>query len=109
MALKTGWWSLLMVLLALPLAGQSPLQWPVPPPGPPRRTVFPRILIGPAELTRLLKAGGAVPLDARGAGPYAAGHLPGAVLAGEGIAGDGTVAVVYGEKDGDDREEVARL
>lgn len=102
MALKTALWSL-PLLLAL---SQSPLQFPVPPPGPPRHTALPEILIGPAELARLLKAGGAVPLDAREAGPYAQGHLPGASSAGGGLPQAGVV-IVYGEG-GAGREEVAR-
>jgi thiosulfate/3-mercaptopyruvate sulfurtransferase len=106
MVLKTArWTSVLLLFLALPGAGQSPLQWPVPPAGPPRKTVFPKILIGPAELSRLLKTG-AVSLDAREPGPYAEGHLPGALSAREGLPGAGTVAL-YGE--GDDCEEIARL
>jgi rhodanese-related sulfurtransferase len=103
MVLKTVRWISVLLLLAPPLAGQSPLQWPVPPPGPARKTVFPEVLIGPAELARLLRAG-AVPLDARGAGPYAESHLPGALSAEEGLPDAGTL-VVYGN----DREEVARL
>jgi thiosulfate/3-mercaptopyruvate sulfurtransferase len=103
----------------------SPLQWPVPPPGPPRETVLPRVLIGVAELAGALAAGGTIAMDTRGAGPFAAGHLPGAVpawsasgkidevedpgrlraqLAGLGISGRETVAIY-----GDDREADARL
>ncbi|HEX9944638.1 MAG TPA: rhodanese-like domain-containing protein [Thermoanaerobaculia bacterium] len=127
MAMKTGWRATVFFLLgaAAPLAGQrSPLQWPVPPPAPPREPVFPRVLIGARELAGLLKAGNAVPFDARGTGPYERGHLPGAVpawsaeeespgggervrslLARRGIAGDKAVAL-YGDPD---REAVARL
>ena len=67
MALKTGWRLIFLFLLAAPpLAAQtSPIQWPVPPPGPPRETDLPPVLIGPAALTRALAAG-AVALDARG-------------------------------------------
>jgi thiosulfate/3-mercaptopyruvate sulfurtransferase len=126
MALKTGWRLLFVFLLAAPLlaAQTSPLQWPVPPPGPPRETVLPPLLIGPSELVRAVAAG-AVAIDARGAGPaFAAGHLPGAVpawsagaddsdlarvrarLAAAGIPGEGMVAI-YGEGGG--REAIARL
>ena len=107
MALKTvARWSfaLLLLLPASRLVGQSPLQWPVPPPGPPRRLVFPEILIAPAEAAKLLK-GGATALDARGSEAYAAGHLPGAATAGE--TPPGTI-VVYGGEDGTGREEGAR-
>ena len=106
-----------------PADGQkSPLQWPVPPPGPPREPVFPRLLIDPGELAGRLKAGSAVPLDARDAGLFEKGHLPHAVLAWRpdeevpwgiervralmserGILGDKAV-VIYG-----DREKAARL
>jgi thiosulfate/3-mercaptopyruvate sulfurtransferase len=134
MTLKTGAWTVLLFSLATAaLQGQgSPLQWPVPPPGPPRETGLPRILIGVSELAQALRgnAPSIVPLDARGAGPFAAGHLPGAVpawsageeegedagdprrlrarLAGLGISGRETVAI-YGDGDGDDREADARL
>jgi thiosulfate/3-mercaptopyruvate sulfurtransferase len=101
MALKTAWWSLVLVLLA---PSQSPLQFPVPPPGPPRQSTLPEILIGPTELAQRLKTRGAVPLDARDDGAYAEGHLPGAVSAEEGIP-DSKMVVVYGDGD---REEVAR-
>jgi thiosulfate/3-mercaptopyruvate sulfurtransferase len=126
MARKTGSWAVALLLLAPvpPLAGQdSPLQWPVPPPGPPREVVLPRILIGAGDLARALAAG-AVALDVRDAGRYKEGHLPGAVpvwsaeeegyggidrvrslLAERGITGEGAV-VLYGDPD---REEVARL
>ncbi|HEY0510312.1 MAG TPA: rhodanese-like domain-containing protein [Thermoanaerobaculia bacterium] len=122
MPMKTGGWLFLLVFaVSLPAAGQgSPLQWPVPPPRPPRETVFPRVLIAAPELARALVAGG-VPIDARGAGEFAAGHLPGAVpagsevsadvgrlrarLAGLGISGRERV-VVYGDSD---REAIALL
>jgi thiosulfate/3-mercaptopyruvate sulfurtransferase len=131
-----------LLLGAPPLAAQtSPLQWPVPPPGPRREVVFPRLLIGAAELARAMSAAGAgptaggspaattpaVPIDARGSGPFTAGHLPGAVPAGSalvdpatgagspaplrarlaalGISGSETV-VIYGDAD---REAVAHL
>lgn len=71
----------LLLSAAAPLAGQdSPLKWPVPPPGPPREVRFPRILIGARELHRALAAG-AVPLDVRDTSAYERGHLPGAVPA----------------------------
>jgi thiosulfate/3-mercaptopyruvate sulfurtransferase len=118
------------LFLATALAGQeSPIQWPVPPPGPPREAAAPpRILIGAPELVPLLAAG-AVPVDVRGAGPFTAGHLPGAVpawsageeggadlgglrerLAGLGISGR-EMAVVYGDpqRGNTDREVVARF
>jgi thiosulfate/3-mercaptopyruvate sulfurtransferase len=127
MARKTGWWALALLALGVaPLAGQgSPLQWPVPPPGPPHEAVLPRVLIGVPELAAGMAAGAVpiVPIDARGVGPFAAGHLPGAVpawsagaedgdlgrvrarLAGLGISGAETVAV-YGDAD---RAAIARL
>jgi thiosulfate/3-mercaptopyruvate sulfurtransferase len=129
MAMKTGWWTLILfIILAAAVAGQgSPIQWPVPPPGPPHEAVLPRILIGVPEVARALAADAAVPLlpiDARGAGPFVAGHLPGAVpgwsageegsteagrvrarLAGLGISGQEAI-VIYGDPD---REAVARL
>jgi thiosulfate/3-mercaptopyruvate sulfurtransferase len=126
MASKTGalTFALLLIGMAPALAGQeSPLQWPVPPPGPPREPVFPEILIGIDELARRPVAEVAL-LDVRGAGPYRRGHLPGAapvwspeeeaaggrervraLLAERGITGEGTV-VLYGDAD---REAVARL
>lgn len=123
MALKTGEWILALLLATARLAGQgSPIQWPLPPPGPPRAAVFPRVLIGARELAGALEKG-AIPLDVRGNGLYAAGHLPGAVpawspgeeapeldrvrslLAGRGIGGGETV-VIYGDPD---REESGRL
>jgi thiosulfate/3-mercaptopyruvate sulfurtransferase len=131
MARKTGLWVLAVLLFGpgmLPASqevpGQdSPLKWPVPPPGPPREIVLPQILIGAGELNRAL-AVGAVPLDARDAGSYELGHLAGAVLAwssaeetpwgidrirsllGErGITGEEMV-VLYGDPDA---EAVARL
>ena len=94
-----------LFFFVLPLHGQgSPLQWPVPPPGPPRETVLPRILMSAGELARALEedAGRTVPVDTRGVEAYAAGHVPGAVPAGEDL-GKGTL-VLYG----DDREGVAR-
>jgi thiosulfate/3-mercaptopyruvate sulfurtransferase len=116
----------LLLLLPVALYGQgSPLQWPVPPPGPPRETVLPRVLIGVAELAGALAAGGTIAMDTRGAGPFAAEHLPGAVpawsapgkvdevedpgrlrarLAGLGISGRETIAIY-----GDDRQANARL
>jgi thiosulfate/3-mercaptopyruvate sulfurtransferase len=124
MAMKTGAWAfaLLLVLVAAPpLAAQdSPLKWPVP-----KITAepsFPAILIGAGELGPALEAGGWIALDAREAGSYTAGHLPGAVpgwsaeeavagvrplLAARGISGEETV-VLYGA-DGKDREAVAGL
>jgi thiosulfate/3-mercaptopyruvate sulfurtransferase len=135
MVLKTGQRALvllapLVLVAALPVAGQeSPLQWPVPPPGPPRQTAPSRLLIAASDAAGELAAG-AVPLDARGLGPaFAAGHLPGAVpawsagdedadlarvrsrLAGAGISGAEAV-VLYGEPSGSGdggREAVARL
>lgn len=108
MALKTVRWIAALLLLPAPiLAGQSPLQFPVPSAGPPREVVFPKVLIGPSELARLLKAGGATALDARGEGSYAEGHLPGAVTA-EGSLPEAGMVVVYGETRGTGREEVAR-
>lgn len=114
-----------LLLLSGALAGggqESPLQWPVPPPGPPREPVFPRLLIDPEELAGRLKAGNAVPLDARDAGLFEKGHLPGAasawspeeealggvervrsLMTGRGIADDKAV-VIYGG-----HERVARL
>jgi thiosulfate/3-mercaptopyruvate sulfurtransferase len=125
MAMKPGSWALALLLLsgAPPARSQeSPLRWPVPPPGPPHEPVFPRLLIGPGELAGRLKAGTALPLDARGAGLFERGHLPGAVLAWSpeeeapwklervrslmnerGITGGKTV-VIYG-----DRERAAHL
>src|SRR5262245_21411021 len=84
MAMKPGLWAMAFFLLsqaALTNAQQSPLQWPVPPPGPPREPVFLRLLIDPAELAGHLKARDVVPLDARDAVLFAQGHLPEAVLA----------------------------
>ena len=130
--MKTGESTLILFLLAASIAGpgagqSSPIQWPVPPPGPPREAALPRILIGVPAVARALAAGAvvsAIPMDARGAGPFAAGHLPGAVpgwsageegsegigrlrarLAGLGISGKEAV-VIYGDPD---REAVARL
>ena len=82
MALRTALPLLALILAAPPPpAGQdSPLKWPVPPPGPSREIVFPHILIGAWDLARELAAGG-VPLDVRDAGAYARGHIPGAVPA----------------------------
>lgn len=109
MAMKTGGCCLALFFFVLPLHGQgSPLQWPVPPPGPPRETVFPRILMSAGELARTLEeaAGRTVPVDLRGEAAYAAGHVPGAVPAGNGsmITGGEATLVLYGE----DREEIAR-
>ncbi len=81
--------------LAEPAAQDSPLQWPVPPPGPRQEVRFPHLLIGAAELARALRprpaAGAASPatlaVDARGGAAFAAGHLPGAVPAGSALAG----------------------
>src|SRR4051812_23851236 len=108
MTLKTLGLAPVLLLLGAPaLAAQgSPLQWPVPPPGPRREVVFPRLLIGAAELARALSAAGpqpaagasssptipTIPIDARGAGPFTAGHLPGAVPAGSALAEAGTDA-----------------
>src|SRR4051812_36079480 len=105
MTLKTlGLASVLLLLgAAAPAAQDSPLQWPVPPPGPRREIRFPRLLIGAAELARALPAPSApgaagaagaaspatLPVDARGAAAFAAGHLPGAVPAWSLLAGAG--------------------
>src|SRR5882724_11623529 len=97
MALQTLWLAPLLLLVgAAALAAQgSPLQWPVPPPGPRREIRFPHVLIGAAELARALRpqpaagASSTVPIDARGAGPFTAGHLPGAVPAGSAVAAAG--------------------
>jgi thiosulfate/3-mercaptopyruvate sulfurtransferase len=134
---------LLGLLLGAPalVAQPSPLQWPVPAPGPRREVRFPHLLIGAAELARALRprspAGAAsppstptipmIPIDARGAGPFTAGHLPGAVPAWSAVADDATDAgsldrlrsrlaalgisgpetvVIYGDAD---REAVAHL
>lgn len=110
MAMKTGGCWIALFFFVLPLHGQgSPLQWPVPPPGPPRETVLPRILMSAGELARALEedAGRTVPVDVRGEAAYAAGRLPGAVPAGSGsgmTAGKEETLVLYGE----DREEIAR-
>ena len=123
MAMKTGAWGLALLLAAAPpLAGQdSPLKWPVPSKAAAEPS-FPAILIGAGELAQALKGGGWIALDAREAGRYAAGHLPGAapgwsaeeaasgvrpLLAARGISGEETV-VLYGA-DGKDREAVASL
>jgi thiosulfate/3-mercaptopyruvate sulfurtransferase len=106
MALKTVRWIAAFCLLSAPVASQSPLQFPIPP-AEPRKTIFPQVLIGPSELARLLKAGGVTILDARGEGPYAEGHLPGAVNAG-GSLPEAARVVVYGDTRGAGREEVAR-
>lgn len=125
--MKTVPWTICFLLFwgATPLGGQiSPLQWPVPPPGAPHDPSLPRLLIPAAEAAVLLKAGDAVPLDARGTGPFEAGHLPGGVpvwslqeedeenadrvgplLAARGITGKETV-ILYGDPG---RETVARL
>src|SRR3954454_6600518 len=94
MTLKTlGLVALLFRLGApAPAAQKSPLQWPVPPPGPPRQAVLPHLLIGVPELARALRprpaagAASTVPIDARGAAPFTAGHLPGAVPAWSAVA-----------------------
>jgi thiosulfate/3-mercaptopyruvate sulfurtransferase len=115
MTLKTLGLAPVLLLLGAPtLAAQgSPLQWPVPPPGPRREVVFPRLLIGAAELARALSAAGpqpaagasssptipTIPVDARGAGPFTAGHLPGAVPAGSALAEAGTDATGAGSLD----------
>src|SRR4051812_23651526 len=112
MTLKTLGLAPVLLLLGAPaLAAQrSPLQWPVPPPGPRREVVFPRLLIGAAELARALSAAGpqpaagassspTIPIDARGAGPFTAGHLPGAVPAGSALAEAGTDATDAGSLD----------
>ncbi len=125
MAMNPGLGILALLFLAgaAPPGGQeSPLQWPVPPPGPPREAAFPRLLIDPGELADRLKTGTADLLDLRDAGRFEKGHLPGAIaawspeeevpggvervrslLAERGIAGDKAV-VLYG-----DRERAARL
>lgn len=114
----------LFLSAAAPLAGQSPLQWPLPKPAAPE-PVFPEILVDPAWLETALAAGTAVPLDVRSPEAFAAGHLPGAapawrgeeegdfgigrvrsLLADRGIAGTETV-VLYGGAD--DREAIGRL
>lgn len=122
--MKTALMGILLWLgcAGLPLAGQtSPLQWPVPPPGPPRQP--PRILIRAEDLAGLIAQGKALPLDARGPVEFKRGHLRSAVpawrpeeetggidkvrelVAARGIAGDHTV-VLYGNPD---REAVAHL
>lgn len=107
-----------------PLAGQSPLQWPLPKPPAPE-PVYPEILVSPAWLKAALSQGGAVPLDVRPRETYAAGHLPGAapawsteeegdfgigrvrsLLAARGISGTETV-VLYGGAD--DLPAIGRL
>ncbi len=138
MALKTGRRALVLLApLALAasltaVAQDSPLKWPVPPPGPPRPATPPRLWIAPSDVAAELAAG-AVPLDVRGPGAaFAAGHLPGAVpawsagdddddlarvrsrLAAAGVSGEETV-VLYGAGTGEggtgegEREAVARL
>jgi thiosulfate/3-mercaptopyruvate sulfurtransferase len=106
MAIKTGSWTLALFFLVTALAGQdSPIQWPVQPPGPPREaTTVPPVLIGIPELAAALAAG-AIPLDAADLGSDLGGDLDGlrARLAGLGISGRETV-VVYGTG----REAVAR-
>ncbi len=106
MAMKTGSWTLALFFLVTALAGQeSPIQWPVPPPGPPREAAAPpRVLIGVTELAAALAAG-AIPIDAADLGGDLGGDLAGlrARLAGLGISGRETV-VAYGT----DREAVAR-
>lgn len=119
--------SLLLALFlaaAVPLAGQSPLQWPLPKPAAPE-PVFPEILVSPDGLKAALSQGGVVPLDVRPPEAYAAGHLPGAapawrpeeegdfgigrvrsLLAARGISGTETV-VLYGG--GDDLPTIGRL
>ncbi|HKV08960.1 MAG TPA: rhodanese-like domain-containing protein [Thermoanaerobaculia bacterium] len=114
----------LFLSAAAPLAGQSPLQWPLPKPAAPE-PVFPEILVSPAWLKAALAADGIVPLDVRSPEAYAAGHLPGAapawreeeegdfrisrvrsLLAARGVSGTETV-VLYGGAD--DREAIGRL
>jgi thiosulfate/3-mercaptopyruvate sulfurtransferase len=106
MAMKTGSWTLALFFLVTALAGQdSPIQWPVPPPGPPHDAAAPpRVLIGAPELAAALAAG-AIPLDAADLGGDSGGDLVGlrTRLAGLGISGRETV-VVYGTG----REAVAR-
>src|SRR5262245_29978132 len=126
MASKTGPLALALLFCATApaRAGQdSPLKWPVPPPGPPRAVVLPNLLVGIEGLVELLAAG-ALPLDAQGPGAYEREHLPGAVpawspaaetlggissvrslLSERGITGERTV-VLYGDGD---REATARL
>lgn len=126
MARKTGLLALALLLFrpATPFTGQdSPLRWPVPPPGPPRQVVLPRILVGARDAVRALAAG-AVALDVRHVGDFERGHLPGAasawnpdeetlwgldrvrsLLRERGITGESAV-VLYG---GPDREAIARL
>ena len=107
--MKTGSWTLALFFLVTTLAGQdSPIQWPVPPPGPPRpphdAAAPPRVLIGVPELAAALAAG-AIPLDAAELGGDPGDDLGSlrARLAGLGISGRETV-VVYGTA----REAVAR-
>ncbi|HSK81227.1 MAG TPA: rhodanese-like domain-containing protein [Thermoanaerobaculia bacterium] len=114
----------LFLATAAPLAGQSPLAWPLPKPPTPE-PVFPEILVSPAWLKAALPGGGVVPLDVRPKEAYAAGHLPGAapawraeeegdfgvgrvrsLLAARGISGAETV-VLYGGAD--DAEAIGRL
>jgi len=114
MAMKTGSWTLALFFLVTALAGQSspgqqsPIQWPVPPPGPPRpvhdAAALPRVLIEAPELAAALAAG-AIPLDAADLGGDPGGGLDSlrARLAGLGISGRETVVV-----HGTDREAVAR-
>ena len=100
---------LALFFLVTALAGQeSPIQWPVPPPGPPRpphdAAAPARVLMAPAELATALAAG-AIPLDAANLGGDLGEDLDGlrARLAGLGISGRETVVV-----HGTDREAVAR-
>lgn len=106
MAMKTGSWTLALFFLAAALAGQkSPIQWPVPPPGPPREAAAPpRVLIAVPELAAALAAG-AIPLDAADLSGNLGGDLDSlrARLAGLGISGRETI-VVHGK----DREAIAR-
>lgn len=104
---------------AFPLAGQSPLEWPLPKPKAPE-PVFAEILVRPEGLTQALSRDEAVPLDVRPPEAYAAGHLPGAalawnpeeegdarsLLAARGISGTETV-VLYGGPD--DAGRIGRL
>lgn len=107
------------LVAAFPLAGQSPLQWPLPKPSVPE-PAFPEILVRPDGLAQALSRGEAVPLDVRPPEAYAAGHLRGAapawnpeeegdvrsLLAARGISGTETV-VLYGGPD--DTGRIGRL
>lgn len=103
MALRTAFQiGVALSLAAAPLPGQrSPIQWPVPPPGPPREVVLPRILIEPGEVQEDF-----VVLDTMDAGLDAPGVMARmrSELAARGISGEETVVL-----SGHDREKVAQL